>query len=1135
MVNILKIKSLLDSFDFTSIFVNELGWSHPKNIKSLSIQINGMEFSKKMIAELAGVAVFEISSSDGSIPDARTRASIYKEIVPLHHENILIFVDKRRAMSLWYWVKRIEGKLFPRDHIFVKGQPGDLFLSKIKSMVFDISDFDDFGNVSVLQVTSKLKDALDVEKVTKRFFNEFQEEHVRFIEYIEGIDDEKDRKWYASILLNRLMFIYFLQRKLFLDNGNEKYLQNKLEYIKSFGKDLYYEKFLKILFFEGFAKPEDKRNSESNKLLGNIKYLNGGLFLEHRIETSWRKIKIKDKAFENIFSLFERYSWNLNDTPGGKDNEINPDVLGYIFEKYINQKAFGAYYTCPEITEYLCERTINRLVLEKAERAGKKFDSIGEMLIHADEELTKELLLDFLPKLSLLDPACGSGAFLVAAMKTLINLYSALIGKIEFLQDQSLKLWIKKARLEHPSIAYFIKKKIITDNLYGVDIMEEAVEIAKLRLFLALVASASKAEELEPLPNIDFNILSGNSLIGLMKVDDKDFENKTANIFRMRSYKEILDEKNKLIDLYRHASMYAEDLKSMRDSIENEKKESSLNLNEILHDMFWKELKIKFEEATWDDKKNSEGKTKKRNLEIKDIEALKPFHWGYEFDRIINKKGGFDAIITNPPWEILKPNAKEFFEEHSELVTKKKMTIKEFEKEQKKLLKDPEIRKLWLEYLSQYPHVSEYFRTSPQYKNQISIVNGKKAGTDINLYKLFTEQCFNLLRDGGCCGIVIPSGIYTDLGTKQLREMLFNETAVTGLFCFENRKGIFENVDSRFKFVVLSFEKGGKTADFPAAFMRHHVKELERFPREGAINISVDLVKKLSPDSLSVMEFKNETDIVIAKKMMKFPLLGEKIEGTWNLKLGNEFHMTNDSYLFKTQPGKGRLPLYEGKMIHQFVNNYAEPKYWIDEKEGRKNLVGREEDNGQKLDYQEYRLGFRAIARNTDERTIISGIISKNVFCGNSLLVSNPDNFSNSKNILITQSFANSFVLDSYIRKMVTANINMFYIYQLPVPRLIEKSKEFKMIVERAAKLICTTPEFDDLAKEVGLGSHKNGVTDPSERRKLRAELDGIIGNIYGLTEEEFVHVLSTFPIVGDDIKLAAHNAFRNYAKGLIE
>ncbi|HOG42816.1 MAG TPA: hypothetical protein PK560_01890, partial [bacterium] len=86
-----------------------------------------------------------------------------------------------------------------------------------------------------------------------------------------------------------------------------------------------------------------------------------------------------------------------------------------------------------------------------------------------------------------------------------------------------------------------------------------------------------------------------------------------------------------------------------------------------------------------------------------------------------------------------------------------------------------------------------------------------------------------------------------------------------------------------------------------------------------------------------------------------------------------------------------------------------------------------------------------------------------------------------------------------------------------------------------AAKLICTTPEFDDLAKEVGLGSHKNGVTDPSERRKLRAELDGIIGNIYGLTEEEFVHVLSTFPIVGDDIKLAAHNAFRNYAKGLIE
>jgi hypothetical protein len=132
------------------------------------------------------------------------------------------------------------------------------------------------------------------------------------------------------------------------------------------------------------------------------------------------------------------------------------------------------------------------------------------------------------------------------------------------------------------------------------------------------------------------------------------------------------------------------------------------------------------------------GKSKKRVLTADDIAALKPFHWGYHFDKVL-ESGGFDAIITNPPWEIFKPQAKEFFAQHNELVTKNKMDIKAFEKEQEKLLHNSQIANAWLKYQSQYPYVSAYFRSSEQYKNQISIVNGKKAGTDINLYKLFQD------------------------------------------------------------------------------------------------------------------------------------------------------------------------------------------------------------------------------------------------------------------------------------------------------------------------------------------------------------------------------------------------------------
>jgi hypothetical protein len=106
--------------------------------------------------------------------------------------------------------------------------------------------------------------------------------------------------------------------------------------------------------------------------------------------------------------------------------------------------------------------------------------------------------------------------------------------------------------------------------------------------------------------------------------------------------------------------------------------------------------------------------------------------------------------------------------------------------------------------------------------------------------------------------------------------------------------------------------------------------------------------------------------------------------------------------------------------------------------------------------------------------------------------------------------------------------MNMFYVYQLPVPRLTEKDPYFQEIVERAAKLICTTPEYDELVKEVGLGSHKNGITDERERGKIRAELDGIIAHLYGLTEGEFSHILSTFPIVAETVKDAALNAYRD-------
>jgi len=602
-----RTRDLLYDFKFGELFIDVLGWSQPSTKKAVPLEIEEKTYQYKRIAEASGVVVFEVTADDGKIPEAKQRATIHKEITERIAENLLIFVDEERTRSLWYWVKREGTKRYFRDHLYVKGQPGDLFLGKLGSLVIDIADLEK-TEPSVVEIAQKLQSGFDVERVTKKFYKEFQEEHQLFLQFIRGIDNEVDRRWYTSVILNRLMFVYFLQRKGFIDNGDLDYLHNKLTQSKQRGDDRFFNEFLWTLFFEGFAKPEAERNSQVQVLIGRVKYLNGGLFLKHRIEQDYPNIAIADQGFEQILGLFSRYSWNLDDTPGGKDDEINPDVLGYIFEKYINQKAFGAYYTRPEITEYLCDRTINKLILarvnatleeppqppllrgenvetllrgENIEKAsisnspltkgrGGEFKDINELLIKLDANLCDRLIHDILPNLSLLDPACGSGAFLVAAMKTLISVYTAVIGTIKLKGDRRLKKWLTEVEANHPSLSYFVKKRIITDNLYGVDIMEEATEIAKLRLFLALVSSAQEVEELEPLPNIDFNIMAGNSLIGLIRVDEEGFnavgDSRQGNLLQLlaaSNYREILEEKNRSIEQYKKHAFASGEVEGM--------------------------------------------------------------------------------------------------------------------------------------------------------------------------------------------------------------------------------------------------------------------------------------------------------------------------------------------------------------------------------------------------------------------------------------------------------------------------------------------------------------------------------------------------------------------------------------------
>jgi hypothetical protein len=412
-------------------------------------------------------------------------------------------------------------------------------------------------------------------------------------------------------------------------------------------------------------------------------------------------------------------------------------------------------------------------------------------------------------------------------------------------------------------------------------------------------------------------------------------------------------------------------------------------------------------------------------------------------------------------------------------------------------------------------------------------------------YKLFVEQCYNLLRAGGRCGMIAPGSLYTDLGAKQLREVLFSAAEVSSLFGLSNEKYIFEGVHHSQKLCILTFRKAGTTDGFIGAFRinpREAIRPEDLYsflhsPSEH-LALSVPMIRKLSPESLSVMEFKGPRDVAIAEKVMRFPLLGQHLTDTWNVRFGTEFHMTNDSHLFKTAPGQGRLPLYEGKMIYQFECHRAEPKYWLNEREARAALLGRQEDVGQQLQYQSYRLGFCDVARNTDARTAIMTMLPRNVFCNHKLptawVTERSGMVFEPRCALVFCALLNSLVADFLLRQRVTTNLTFIILNQLPVPRPTKQDAIFPKAVNRAARLICTTPEFDDLAREVGLAGHQDGVTEEARRTALRAELDALIAHLYGLTEEELSYILTTFPLVSDLAKVATQNAYRDVERGLL-
>lgn len=805
------------------------------------------------------------------------------------------------------------------------------------------------------------------------------------------------------------------------------------------------------------------------------------------------------------------------------------------------RKSTGSYYTPPELVNELVQSSLGP-VIEDRLKLGKTPDEKEQKLL----------------SITVCDPACGSGHFLLAAARKIGKELAKVRTGDEEPAPEQMRLAVRDT---------------ITRCIYGVDKNPLAVDLCKVSLWLEGHTTA------KPLTFLDHRIRNGDSLVGVfdlsvlktgipdnaftsIKGDDKSVAKNLKNQNKKERENRSLvsfDTALNILTASRHqvnaiADDRPEDIRKKKELFSAFQQEGTVWCKDKTACDLWTAaffvelLKENIQQhsipTTEIVRQYLSGVVSANAPQVQLSRELtkqyKFFHWQLEFPEVF-ATGGFDCVLGNPPWDMIKENSDEFFSFYNSGF--RRLNSKDKKNRIKGLCNNQEIAFKWANYEKHFNSLTKYFKESSSYQYQ--------GSGHLNAFKLFTERYYQLLADSRYFGIVVPSSIYNDEGCTDLRNLLFDKSRILALFGFENKNKIFP-IHSSFKFVLLTTQKGGRTDVLTSGFMLHEIKNLSKL-KEESLKIPVSLIKRFSPSTLSVMEFTSQYEIELMKKIFSnLKLLGERVDGTWNVVFHREINQTDDHQILQTSPTS--IPIFEGKMIHQFTHKYEEPRYWLTKKDADVFY-----SRGLYPSWKYYRLGYRAVGRSTDETTLICNIIPKNTGSVESLRTLELFNqgtekksiipsVNNAEQIFLT-AILNSFVINYIIRRKVSANVSAFYVYQLPVPRLTSGSWYFDQIVPRTARLICTDDAYKELWNEVfqsswnRLSTNDGGsslLTDwkslPKEwdascgvygwdktkrdigsRSQVRCELDALIAHLYGLNKTEIEYILSTFPAVREN------------------
>ncbi len=847
-----------------------------------------------------------------------------------------------------------------------------------------------------------------------------------------------------------------------------------------------------------------------------------------------QRISYADLGVEEIGAVYEsllEFTPQLAETVIElEDRTISSDSF-YLDDRGMERKETGSFYTDPALVDELVQSALKPVVEDRVDDGAPA------------EEQAQELL-----DITVCDPACGSGAFLIAANNFLAQRLAEIRSDSRYPDERT----IRQAR-----------RSVVQQCIYGVDLNPMAAELAKVSLWI------NSAVEDKPLNFLDHRIKQGNSLVGTTRdvisqgvpVDayetskGRDWHKGNKIRKRVRQENDEVDNQQQQVRLDRRWGQVDDDYVSLAEKLDQleegeigdiqEKEEiyhklrenKSFQREKLAYDVwtaafYWPldgsadeyPTPNTIERIRRDPPEPSDAPLdeltglqdlRERASRIADEQSF--FHWPLEFPAVYKENGGFECMLGNPPWDTLEMNDEEFFAVlKPEIVSagtqaKRKKKIDELEET------DPELHSEYKKRADAISSQSEYIKKSGRYPLTGS---GK-----INTYAPFTELTTSEISNEGRAGIVVPTGIATSSTTQEYFREIVDTHRLISIFDFVNKKGLFPGVDGRYKFSL--FTVGGENIKSSKFDMGFHLTDPEQLQGDDDATYSLTLedIELINPNTKNCPTFHSKEDAELVKSIYQDigVLIRTEEQGgnNWGIDLWTMFRRSDDSGLFKTrdelkdegwelignefQKGNRRyIPLYEPKYIDQYDHRFATyegvPPEDV-ENTGAKQIPKEKKDEGvitiprfwvPESDYvsksgSDWHFSLRNITNSSNKRTVIGAVLPEVATDHNFFLSRGED----AKDSLLLLACLNSFTLDFVARQKVDNYLSSYIIKQFPVPSpdrfedvTIDGEPLRSVVEDLTLKLLYNNSELETFVDDAGYDLEPYSFSTPGGRSR---------------------------------------------------